>query len=108
MQAPASAGQDKKVGYMTSTHVLMQEIPVVFWRTYGSRLHSLVKLQGTREDSQVRTVACLPILQGDQTWRLYLRAGWRDFTDANNLEVGQVLEFTLTADSFFLVRRANS
>ena len=87
---------------------VMQEIPVVFWRTYGSRLHSLVKLQGIRKESQVQTVACLPILQGDQTWRLYLRAGWRDFADANKLEVGQVLEFTLTADSFFIVRGADS
>jgi hypothetical protein len=79
-------------------------IIVDFCKTYGSRLHSLIKLQGIQEESQERTVACLPSWNVGKQARLYLRAGWSDFAAENNLKVGQVIVFTLTADSFFVVR----
>jgi hypothetical protein len=80
----------------------VQEIPLGFYKVYGSRLHSDVQLQGIHEDSPVRTMACLETC-GNPV-RHFLRAEWRDFAKENNLEVGQKLSFVLTADSFFSVR----
>ena len=82
--------------------LFMQEIPLGFYKVYGSRLHSDVQLQGIHEDSPVRTMACLAT-RGNQM-RHFLRGKWKDFADENNLEVGQGLLFALTADSFFVVR----
>lgn len=82
---------------------MTQEIPVEFWKKYGNRLRFRVKLQGVREESPIRTVVCSESV--NECGRLYLRTGWRDFAAENNLEVGQWLLFTLTGDSFFVVRR---
>jgi hypothetical protein len=82
--------------------LFMQEIPLGFWKKYGSRLHSDVQLQGIHEDSPVRTMACLAT-RGIHV-RHFLRGKWKDFVNENNLEVGQELLFALTADSFFVVR----
>ncbi|KAG0588314.1 hypothetical protein KC19_2G233600 [Ceratodon purpureus] len=78
------------------------EVPAEFWKAYGSRLGSVVKLQGIREESQVRTMDCSR-KYGMQP-RIFLRSGWSEFATENNLEVGQELLFTLTADSYFVVR----
>lgn len=81
---------------------VLQGIPLDFWKAYGKRLHSLVKLQGIREESEVQPVLCCPTY-GRRT-RIFLRAGWGDFANDNNLEAGQELLFTLAADSYFVVR----
>jgi hypothetical protein len=100
--------QMKRVILNTLGYVGVQEIPTEFWKTYGTRLRPFVELQGIREESPVRTVACSPCLQGNRYWRVQLKDGWRDFAIENNLEVGQELQFTLAGDSFFVVRRVDS
>ena len=79
---------------------IVQEIPAKFARTHGRRLETVVKLQGIYKESPVCTVTCI----WETATRLYLKDGWKKFGDENMLEVEQELEFTLTSDSFFVVR----
>lgn len=85
--------------------VLFQEIPQKFAMTHGKQLRPFVKLQGFTEGSPVCVVSCKFNEQRRQT-RLYLRSGWSTFVSDNNLRLGQVLEFTLTGNSFFVVKEA--
>lgn len=84
---------------------LAQEIPARFMRMHHTRLGTRVKLQGIQDVSPVCTVACSFINDRGRP-RLYFRNGWSDFVKNNFLRVGQRLVFTLTADSFFVVRPA--
>lgn len=85
--------------------VLSQEIPHKFAITHGKQLRKSVKLQGFIEGSPVRVVACRFNVQQRQT-RLYLRTGWSSFVSDTNLRLGQVLVFTLTGNSSFVVKEA--
>jgi hypothetical protein len=67
----------------------------------------MVKLQEIHERCPMRIVVCEWRFDGKSSSRLCLTDGWREFGDENGLEVGQELLFTLTADSYLVVR-ANS
>ena len=84
---------------------IVQEVPADFTRKHGGRLRTIVTLEGISQETRACTVAC--------SWgqdsrskipRLHLKYGWTEFWDANGLEVGQELEFTLVSDSCFVVR----
>ena len=86
---------------------LFQEVPRRFARTHNKQLQSYVKLHGISEGSPMHVVACRSNVQQDQT-RVYFRAGWSSFMIDNNLQLGQVLVFTLTAKSTFVVKDSGS
>ncbi|KAG0588110.1 hypothetical protein KC19_2G216600 [Ceratodon purpureus] len=77
------------------------EFPCHFTRTWGNELQTHIKLQGIYEGSAERIVACSWI---NDKQRLFLTDGWREFQAENDLEAGLVLGFTLTGNSFFVVR----
>ena len=86
---------------------LLQEVPSSFLEKHGIQLQHHVKLQGIREDSPIRTVTCSEnVLKDDEDsskpGALWL--GWGDFVRENGLCAGQELAFTLTSESFFVVR----
>lgn len=87
-----------------------QEFPVKFVGTYGERFQPSVQLQGVYEESPVHLVACRRYKGRDAKQNPILRLGikehdWCAFVKENNLQKGQVLQFSLTADSFFVVRK---
>lgn len=84
----------------------MQEVPASFVKMHGmpQQLQDDVILQGIHQDSPVRIVTCHWQRQDAKTLRLYFKAGWPEFAEENGLKVGQELQFTLIADSFFAVR----
>lgn len=85
------------------------EFPVVFANTYGERLLPAIQLQGIYEKSPVYLVAC----NRNKGWpkpkefcRLRIKdSDWNAFVKENKLQKGHVLEFSLTADSHFEVRK---
>jgi hypothetical protein len=72
---------------------------------YNMQLRTSVQLQGFSKGNPVLIVTCKPTVQQKQT-RLYFRAGWSSFVSDNKLRLGQVLVFTLTGYSFFVVKEA--
>ena len=65
-----------------------------------------VKVQGVHEESHVQVVRLYRSqLRPTDLERLYfVRDGWREFVRANDLQEGHELQFTLIADSSFIVR----
>ena len=64
---------------------------------HGSRIQSVVKLQGMHEQSPVQSMKCCKIR--GRLERHTLRADWRVFAAKNHLQVGEELLFTLRAVS---------
>ena len=83
----------------------VQEVPARFVNAHGmaEQLQDVVELQGVHQESPVRTVAC-QWTRHENRMRLYFTTGWSEFAKENGLKVGQELEFTLTSESFFVVR----
>ena len=84
----------------------MQEVTAWFVNAHGmaEQLRDVVELQGIHQESLVRTVACHWTRRDEDTMRLYFTTDWREFAKENGLKVGQELEFTLSSQSFFVVR----
>ncbi|KAG0618119.1 hypothetical protein M758_4G040700 [Ceratodon purpureus] len=82
------------------------EIPASFVRMHGMRLQDDVKLQGIHQESPVYSVTLGSRIKQrtSNERRLFFQTGWKTFLNANGLQEGQELNFTLTADSFFTVR----
>jgi hypothetical protein len=76
---------------------------------HGIKLQHHVKLQGIRIDSPIRTVTCTEIVlrDGEHSIRPALWLGWGDFVRENALRAGQELAFTLTSESFFVIREVS-
>ncbi|KAG0568220.1 hypothetical protein KC19_6G003600 [Ceratodon purpureus] len=95
------------VKQLQTQHVHRMEIPRGFYRTYGKQLQADVKLQGIHDGSPVRAVTCRSRSDG-KNLRIELTDGWKEFNLENSLYAGQKFVFTLTAYSFFEVRRVCS
>jgi len=85
---------------------VVQEIPGGFCRKYGNRIRTVVKLQGIHEQSPERTMTCYTSFGMDIRHRV--KKGWAAFIAENHLHEGQQLLFTLSADSFFVVRERSA
>ena len=83
-------------------HHRWQEIPRKFVRDYEDQIHKRIKLEF--QNSQVTLVDRGRVRRDD---RLMFGVGWRSFCDDNNLQTGDVLQFTLVQPSHFFVRLLN-
>jgi hypothetical protein len=84
-------------------HHRWQEIPQKFVRDYEDQIHKRIKLEF--QNSQVTWVnrgICREAVKRRD--RLMFGVGWRSFCDDNNLQTGDVLQFTLVQPSHFFVR----
>ena len=83
-----------------------QEIPQKFVRDYGDQIHKRIKLEF--QNGQVTLVNRGVIREtAKKRDRLTFGVGWKSFCDDNNLQTGDVLQFTLVQPSHFFVRLLN-
>ena len=85
-------------------HHQWQEIPRKFVRNYEDQIHKRIKLEF--QNAQV-TLVDRGVVRGRRGDRLMFGVGWRSFCDDNNLQTGDVLQFTLVQPSHFFVRLLN-
>jgi len=88
----------------------MQEFPIKFASIYSEYFQPTIQLQGVYEESPVYLVACRRYKGRDAKQNAILRLGikehdWCAFVKENKLQKGQELQFSLTADSYFVVRK---
>jgi hypothetical protein len=83
----------------------MQEFPQWFVRTHGMHFRPHFRVQGVHEDSPIYNMNSM-VPKGWDGQRLgFQNKHWNAFVEDNELKKGQQLQFSLTGDSYFVVRK---